>query len=88
MDTNMISTKGYHIGPSDRRCTMHDEVLLLTAEKVQDIVQKQGSITLSHLESALEVSFNLIFLALDRLAAEHKIRVRRGEWDYIISHRN
>lgn len=64
---------------------MQDQTLLLTAERVQDIVEKQGSITLSHLEHTLDASFNLLFLALDRLAAEQKIRVRKGEWDYIIS---
>lgn len=63
---------------------MHNQ-LLGTAEKVQNIVQKQGSVTLSQLESMLDASFNLIFLAIDRLATENRIRVRKGEWDYIIS---
>lgn len=65
-----------------------NETLLLTAGRVQDIVQKQGSVTLSHLEETLSASFNLLFLALDRLASENKISLRKGEWDYIISSRN
>lgn len=63
---------------------MHNQ-LSMTTDKVHDIVQKTGSISLSNLEYAVDTSFNLIFLAIDRLVVENKIKIRRGEWDYIIS---
>src|SRR3972149_7666222 len=44
-----------------RRCAMQD-LLSITVGKVQDVVQKKGSITLSHLESTINVSYNLLFL--------------------------
>ena len=60
------------------------DLLSITVEKVQDVVQKKGSITLSHLESTINVSYNLLFLAIDRLSAERKIQIRRKDMDYII----
>lgn len=47
----------------------------LTADRIQNIIQTHGSVTLSYLESVTDAPFNLIFLAIDRLAAENKIRV-------------
>ena len=63
---------------------MHD-LLAITVEKIQDVIQQKGSISLSHLESMVNVSYNLIFLAIDRLSSEHKIRIRRKDSEYIIS---
>jgi len=60
------------------------DLLSITVGKVQDVVQKKGSITLSHLESTINVSFNLLFLAIDRLSTERKIWIRRTDMDYII----
>jgi len=60
------------------------DLLSITVGKVQDVVQKKGSITLSHLESTINVSYNLLFLAIDRLSAERKIQIRRKDMDYII----
>ena len=62
---------------------MHD-LLSITAERVQNVVRKSGSIPLSHLESTINVSYNLLFLAIDRLSAERKIQIRRKDRDYII----
>lgn len=62
---------------------MHD-LLSITVEKVQDVVWKRGSIPLSHLESIINVSYNILFLAIDRLSAERKIQIRRKDMDYII----
>ncbi len=62
---------------------MHD-LLSITVEKVQNVVQERGSISLSHLESTVNVSYNLLFLAIDRLSAERKIQIRRKDRDYII----
>lgn len=60
------------------------DLMSITVEKVQDVVRKKGSIPLSHLESIINVSYNLLFLAIDRLSAERKIQIRRKDRDYII----
>lgn len=62
-----------------------NNMLHQTKGTVQDIVQRTGSITLANLECAVDTSFNLLFLAIEQLIAENKIKIRRGEWDYIIS---
>jgi hypothetical protein len=59
--------------------------LTLTAEKVQKVVQQKGSIALSDLESEVDASYNLLFLALDQMAAESRIRIRKFGRDYMIS---
>lgn len=59
--------------------------LTLTAEKVGNIVQQRGSITLSDLESEIDTSYNLIFLAIDRMVSERSIQIKRCGRDYILS---
>lgn len=58
--------------------------LSMTVEKVKDVLQKEGSLSLTNLESTVNVSYNLLFLAIDHLTAEHKIGLRKNESDYII----
>lgn len=58
--------------------------LSMTVEKVKDVLQKEGSLSLANLESTVNVSYNLLFLAIDHLSAEHKIGLRKNESDYII----
>ena len=67
-----------------RRCTMND-LLSITAEKICDVLQKKGSVSFTHLESMVNVSYNILFLAIDRLSTEQKIRIRKKESDYILS---
>src|SRR3972149_4682666 len=67
-----------------RRCTMND-VLSITAEKIHDVLQKKGSVSFTHLEAMVNVSYNILFLAIDRLSTEQKIRIRKKESDYILS---
>ncbi len=62
-----------------------NDILSITAEKIYDVLQKRGSVSLTHLESMVNVSYNLLFLAIDRLSTEQKIRIRRKESDYILS---
>lgn len=59
-------------------------MVLLTAERVRDIVQKNGSVSLNSLEVILGTSFNLIFLAIDNLVEKQKIILRKGKLDYLI----
>ncbi|OGP12503.1 MAG: hypothetical protein A2052_00905 [Deltaproteobacteria bacterium GWA2_54_12] len=61
------------------------DLISLTARKVQDIVEDKGSVSLSHLETMVDASYNLIFLAIDHLVADKKIRLIKKESDYILS---
>ena len=63
---------------------MHN-LLSVTVDRVQNVVQQNGSVTLSQLEAILDTSFNLIFLAIDKLSQENKIQVEKGEQDYVLS---
>ncbi|MDD5434325.1 MAG: hypothetical protein PH343_02725 [Nitrospira sp.] len=62
---------------------MHD-LLSITTNKVQSILQQKGSLSLTHLETMVNVSYNLLFLAIDRLSLENKIRIKKEKTDYII----
>ena len=55
---------------------MHN-LLSVTVDIVQNVVQQNGSVTLSQLETILDTSFNLIFLAIDKLSQENKIQVEK-----------
>lgn len=61
------------------------DLVSLTARKVQDVVEEKGSVSLSHLETMVDSSYHLIFLAIDQLVADKKIRLIKGELDYILS---
>lgn len=62
---------------------MHN-LLTVTVDRVQNVVQQNGSVTLSQLETILDTSFNLIFLAIDKLSRENKIHIKRGGRDYVL----
>ena len=62
-----------------------NQPMLITTNRIQTIIQSRGSITLSELEGILDASYNLIFLAIDYLSTENIIKVRKSEWDYIIT---
>ncbi len=61
------------------------DLIDLTASRIHSVVKQQGSITLSNLEYAIDASYNLIFLAVERLVSTGEINLRKGEWDYIVS---
>jgi len=60
-------------------------ILSVTVDRIQNVVQQNGSVTLSQLEAILDTSFNLIFLAIDKLSQENKIQVEKGGQDYVLS---
>jgi len=60
-------------------------ILSVTVDRIQNVVQQNGSVTLSQLEAILDTSFNLIFLAIDKLSRENKIQIKRGGKDYVLS---
>ena len=62
-----------------------NDLIDLTASRIDSVVKQQGSITLSNLEYAIDASYNLIFLAVERLVARGKLRLKKSEGDYIIS---
>lgn len=62
---------------------MQDQ-LSMTVEKIQDVLLQNGSISFTNLEALVDVSYNLLFLSIDRLSSEHKIGIRKNESDYII----
>lgn len=58
--------------------------LNLVSQEIQKIVEKKREITFTELEDSVNASFNLIFLAIDSMVADHKIQLRRTERDYVI----
>ena len=61
------------------------DLIDLTASRIDTVVQQQGTVSLSSLEYAIDASYNLIFLAVERLVARGKLQIRKNEGEYIIS---
>ncbi len=59
--------------------------LSLVTQKIQEVVEKKQDITFAELEQSVNASFNLLFLAIDDMVANHMISLRRAHRDYIIS---
>lgn len=57
----------------------------LVSQRIQEIVEGKNDITFAELEQSVDASFNMVFLAIDRLVADHIISLKRGQRDYIIS---
>lgn len=62
---------------------------MATIESVSDVIinmiDREGSLTLSELEKQLGVSYNLIFLAIDKMVVRHLLILQRQGVDYILS---
>ncbi|MCC7202625.1 MAG: hypothetical protein IT393_08215 [Nitrospirae bacterium] len=56
-----------------------------TSEKILVLVKEKGCISFSELESCLTDSYNVIFLAIDKLVRENKINLQRNRADYLLS---
>ncbi len=61
------------------------DLIDLTASRIDSLVKQRGSITLSNLEYAIDASYNVIFLAVERLVAKGDLRINKNEGDYLIS---
>lgn len=59
--------------------------LSLVTQKIKEVVEKKQDVTFAELEQSVNASFNLIFLAIDGMVANHMISLRRSQRDYIIS---
>lgn len=57
----------------------------MTSDKILTLIKERGTISFSELENSLDDSYNLIFLAIDKLARENKINLQRNRSDYLIS---
>ena len=62
---------------------------MATVESVSDaiinMIEREGNLTLSELEKHLGVSYNLIFLAIDKMVVQHLLILQRQGVDYILS---
>lgn len=56
-----------------------------TSEKILTLVKEKGCISFSELEGSLTDSYNVIFLAIDKLVRENKINLQRNRADYLLS---
>lgn len=59
-----------------------------TSDKILTIVKQKGIISFTELEDSLDDSYNLIFLAIDKLVRENKITLERDRTEYLLSSRN
>ena len=59
-----------------------------TSDKILTIVKQKGTISFTELEGSLDDSYNLIFLAIDKLVREDKITLERDRAEYLLSTRN
>ncbi len=55
------------------------------SKKILNLVTEKGGITLFELEQALDVSYNLIFLAIDSMVTNNQIHLKRCGRDYLLS---
>ena len=56
-----------------------------TSERILTLVTEKGCISFSELEGNLTDSYNVIFLAIDKLVRENKISLQRNRTDYLLS---
>ena len=55
------------------------------SKQILDIVAKKGGVTLFELEQSLDVSYNLIFLAIDRMVTSNTLNLKKCGRDYLLS---
>ncbi len=59
--------------------------VISTSDKILTLVKEKGCISFSELEGSLSDSYNVIFLAIDKLVRENKINLERNRTDYLLS---
>lgn len=64
---------------------MMKEPINEVSKQIQKLVEKKGGITLFELEQALDVSYNLIFLAIDSMVTNNQISLKKYGGDYLLS---
>lgn len=61
------------------------ETLNEVSKQILDIVAKKGGVTLFELEQSMNVSYNLIFLAIDRMVTSNTLNLKKCGRDYLLS---
>ncbi len=59
--------------------------VISTSDKILTLVKEKGCISFAELEGSLSDSYNVIFLAIDKLVRENKINLERNRTDYLLS---
>ena len=55
------------------------------SSEIIDLMKRQGSVALSEVEKRLNVPFNVLFMAIDKMAQKHLLILERQGGDYILS---
>lgn len=64
---------------------MESAKVICTSEKILTLIKEKGCISFTELESSIDDSYNIIFLAIDKLARENKINLQRNRAEYLLS---
>ena len=59
--------------------------VISTSEKILTLVRQKGSVSFSELEDSINDSYNVIFLAIDRLVRANKLSLQRKTNDYLLT---
>ena len=59
--------------------------VISTSEKILTLVKQKGSVSFSELEDSINDSYNVIFLAIDRLVRANKLNLQRKTNDYLLT---
>ncbi|MBI5406422.1 MAG: hypothetical protein HZA18_01845 [Nitrospirae bacterium] len=55
------------------------------SDAIIDLMEKQGQLTLTEVETHLGVSYNLVILDIDRMVERHLLTLERQGTDYVLS---
>lgn len=58
------------------------------SKQILELVEKAGGMTLFELEQNLDVSYNLIFLAIDNMVTSNQISLKKFGKDYFLTGNN
>ena len=58
------------------------------SKQILELVERTGGMTLFELEQNLDVSYNLIFLAIDNMVTSNQLSLKKFEKDYFITANN
>jgi len=59
--------------------------ILSASNKILTLVKEKGCISFTELEASIDDSYNVIFLAIDRLVRENKLNLQRHKADYLLT---
>lgn len=59
-----------------------------TSDRILTLIKQRGTMSFTELEDNLDDSYNVIFLAIDKLVRENKITLERKRTEYLLSTKN